>query len=869
MKRLKFILGSRTLLLFVFFIVVFESAGALDIAEKKPVVCTVTINSSDEKEVFKSYLGEEFDFVELTDFAKQGAGDWFLSACKEDIECDILVVSGHFGGSFFSYTGSGYSLSLSELQRRSCQKTCDGILKRPKEVFLFGCNTTAGKDHDDRTPEEYTSDLISSGFSRGQAERVSAFRYSPIGEETKERFQQVFPHSRIYGFHSKAPIGSHIVSRLNRYFESIPSYKSHLEAFPTEDENLLWSSAMKGQWIRSVNGDGGIENPVCVLEEDKPLYKKLDWVNKVLSDEEKSLVYIPVIDEYLKDWERRFGEGSWENFPSLELSVMESIQFNERGREKVEELLSSPIDGVLSAQIQVLNFGRRVAWYDEILYQERLSLLLRDIFKENLDLGQQDLVCSLNVEIDLKLEDLPGEAWNRYTLNAIGCVKPKDIRIHQVLLSVLREGSNSDRNSAAWALGKIGSKEPEVISGLLSALKDLNLDVRNSAVWALSKIGSKEPEVRLSLVFVLKDQDSDPAVRASVARALGRIGSKEPEVIQALVSALKDSDPAVRSSATRALGIIGSKEPEVISGLVSALKDPAPDVRNLAAWALERIGSKEPEVIQALVSALEYPKESNPDVRASVARALGRIGSKESEVISGLVSALKDPDPAVRHSAVWALRRIGSKEPEVRLSLVSVLKDQDSVPAVRALTAEILGRIGSKESEVISGLLSALKDDPAPSVRDSAAKALGRIGSKEPEVIQALVSVLKDQDSDPAVRRSAAWALGWIGSKEPEVIQALVSVLKDQDSDPAVRSSAAWALGKIDSKEPEVIQALVSALKDDPDSDVRSSAAWALGWIGSKEPEVISGLLSALKDDPAPSVRDSAKRALKVIGYTE
>ena len=135
----------------------FKSTDSL----KKPTICTVTINSSEEKEVFQSHLGEDFNFVELTDFATRSVldtgygnipqgpeiyNDWFLRACQKGVECDILVISGHFGGSFFG--SSGLHLGLTELQSRSCQQACDGILKKPKEVFLFGCNTTAGKDQD-------------------------------------------------------------------------------------------------------------------------------------------------------------------------------------------------------------------------------------------------------------------------------------------------------------------------------------------------------------------------------------------------------------------------------------------------------------------------------------------------------------------------------------------------------------------------------------------------------------------------------------------------------------------------------------------------------------------------------------------------
>ena len=451
-------------LLFLFLFPMFVFAKSVDsrsvsksVFKQKPTVCSVTINSSEEKEVFKFYLGEEFNFVELTEYGtKKGADDWFIGACNKGVECDILVVSGHFGGSFF-VTETNYRLALTELSRRSCQRVCDGILKKPREVFLFGCNTTAGKSQDHRTPQEYTEVLINDGFSRRQAEQISAFRYSPIGQKTKDRMRQVFPYSRIYGFHSQAPSGKNIVPRLESYFESVGSYKAHLEKFPTREENEFWSSAMKGQWIRSVDGDGGLENPVCVLEEDLPIYKKLSWVEEVLSDREKSLAYIPVIDVYLRDLERKFG-GDWEGFPSEELSLMERIQFNDQARERVDELLGSPIEGVISAQVQVLNFGQRVGWYDEEAYGGRLKGLTGGVFKENLDWEQKDFICSLGVELDLRIEDLPEESWNEYTVSAIGCVKPRDSRVHLALVELLKDKASEGqvRRDAARALGEIG-----------------------------------------------------------------------------------------------------------------------------------------------------------------------------------------------------------------------------------------------------------------------------------------------------------------------------------------------------------------------------------------------------------------------------
>src|SRR5213593_1656884 len=64
-------------------------------AEKK-TVCTITVNSADEKEAFRRSLpADKYQFVELVE---RGRPDWLESACRQGIRCDILVISGHYDG---------------------------------------------------------------------------------------------------------------------------------------------------------------------------------------------------------------------------------------------------------------------------------------------------------------------------------------------------------------------------------------------------------------------------------------------------------------------------------------------------------------------------------------------------------------------------------------------------------------------------------------------------------------------------------------------------------------------------------------------------------------------------------------------------
>lgn len=126
-------------------------------------VCSMTLNSNEEIELFKDKLTPlGWKFIELIPKNEDPYNEnWLQLSCEQKVKCDILVVSGHFGGTFFG--SSRYRLTTEELESRSCQTTCDGIFNQPKEVFLFGCNTLANKDKDQRTPEEYLQILRNDG----------------------------------------------------------------------------------------------------------------------------------------------------------------------------------------------------------------------------------------------------------------------------------------------------------------------------------------------------------------------------------------------------------------------------------------------------------------------------------------------------------------------------------------------------------------------------------------------------------------------------------------------------------------------------------------------------------------------------------
>jgi hypothetical protein len=161
---------------------------------QKKTVCTITVNSADEKDTFRARLPKgEYEFVELVE---KGRPDWLRSSCSRNVQCDVLVISGHFnaGDTFYSdRLDRNEFLEIDELERASCGASCPNLFSRLKEVYLFGCESL--------NPD-----------SRRYA--------SSHGESGRDRMRRLFQNvPSIYGFSSSAPVGPTAGMLINRYFD--------------------------------------------------------------------------------------------------------------------------------------------------------------------------------------------------------------------------------------------------------------------------------------------------------------------------------------------------------------------------------------------------------------------------------------------------------------------------------------------------------------------------------------------------------------------------------------------------------------------------------------------------------------------------
>jgi len=242
-------------------------AAAPALAEgTRQVVCTITVNSADERDAFRRYLpADQFDFVELVE---PGRPDWLASSCRRGIQCDVLVVSGHFAGSEFysSRPLTRETLKVDEIERVQCSGSC-GLFAKVKEVYLFGC--------DSLKPEP-------AKLATGEA------------ESNRELMRRLFPAVPvIYGFSSLAPYGRVAGPMLERFFESGGAGAIGSAAASEKLLKLFGPSSM-------TVASGAAADPLCRYHDDRiGAAQKLAWLAADLAADSPSGAAFERMEKFL------------------------------------------------------------------------------------------------------------------------------------------------------------------------------------------------------------------------------------------------------------------------------------------------------------------------------------------------------------------------------------------------------------------------------------------------------------------------------------------------------------------------------------------------------------------------------------------
>jgi hypothetical protein len=392
----------------------------------KFTICTMTINSPDEKKIFQAQAAKnpaKFNpVVELTQMGNDS--DWFSKACTSGIRCDQLVISGHFAGDFFGK--SGKSLSLKELETASCSKSCEGILNQPYEVFLFGCNTLSGKEGDSRTPAQYLQVLLSDGIPLAQAELVVQSRYGAVGDSHKASMQRAFGGElkQLYGFDSVGPSGANVKGFINNYFSKV-SAAGQLEKQQAkrmmnkvEMTNKALAESLKSTAFTqcaSVDTNDEKMKKVCgLLDARKNVGDKLDLTIELLGQEDY-LVYLPAISNFMAEIE--YNRLSEEDKKAFDL-----IKNNNVIKQQLLALIDKT-DG-LGLKSEWIMLAKNMGFISKEEVTLRLSAEVEKKFSKPLSDNDVEMLCSLDDTSFIKISDknLKNRSLGPRELQAFSCL---------------------------------------------------------------------------------------------------------------------------------------------------------------------------------------------------------------------------------------------------------------------------------------------------------------------------------------------------------------------------------------------------------------------------------------------------------------
>jgi hypothetical protein len=381
---------------------------------RKTTVCTITVNSPDEKETFRKHLPKDrFEFIELVE---KGQPNWLARSCARGIRCDLLIVSGHLAGrSFFSdRLESKDQLPLDELERVSCSESCPDLFGNLKQVFLFGCGTLSAAAVQSVGADARRS-LERSGLPRAEVERILSALDRDYAESNEVRMRRIFfDVPALYGFGSKAPLGPAAASALSRYFRSPGSMQEMLRvqerlargAGP-QAANRRLASHFTDSGMKVVGGltvaDPAVRvrAEMCTFFDDRQSpASKLDFIGELLGREMAEVrMYLERVETYLEGINDE-ATGSPEWWTSLS-----RIAADEEARERFLQFARDADPPPV--RLRMMDVAFRLGWLTpEQERQEQVQLVQRLLEAPRLGMGEADIICKLANAQDIGVNEL-------------------------------------------------------------------------------------------------------------------------------------------------------------------------------------------------------------------------------------------------------------------------------------------------------------------------------------------------------------------------------------------------------------------------------------------------------------------------------
>jgi len=532
-------------------------------AEPK-TVCTITVNSADERETFRRNLpADQYRFVELVE---RGRPDWLASACRKGVQCDVLLISGHFDGGDEFYSDrldARESLPVDEMERVSCSDSCPALFSQLKEVYLFGCNTLNPEAVTSASAEVVRS-FLRSGHSQADAEALAQVLSERHAQSNRERMREIFKDVPvIYGFSSKAPLGRSAGPVLERYLQTGGAAEI---ATGRASAKLLALFAPVSMTVASGSSErdplAGYRRDVCHFSDDRlSAAQKLDFVHALL---QRDMAEVRMFLEHLEKYSPALTEAS--RSEPMAADALAGIGADSRARERYLEFMRDADQ--MAVRARMIGLAERLGWLTPAERRAELIAMIDDrLARSTVGAQDVDLVCTLNREhaLDDTLDALArvsadrmldvghagivaclgSRAGHARVLQAMTSAKDDDVQVAQVYLRHRPIVDVGELRLVAAGIARMSNQEAQVRALDALALHRLTDETSLDSLTHLFPV-AKSLEVQRAIAGILIRADYQTIAKPELVQALRthrRKSADGQDLIDILIRRLQASLP--------------------------------------------------------------------------------------------------------------------------------------------------------------------------------------------------------------------------------------------------------------------------------------------------------------------------------------
>jgi hypothetical protein len=537
------------------------AAWANDVHADKKTVCSITVNSPDEREMFRRNLPpNEYDFVELVE---RGRPDWLTSACRKGVHCDLLIISGHFDGGDEFYSDrldAREFLPVDEMERASCSDSCPGLFSQLKEVYLFGCNTLNAEAMRSASAEIGRS-LVRSGHSRADAERLSQVLNERHGESNRDRMRRIFRDVPvIYGFSSKAPLGTMAAPILDRYFQSAPDGEIGTGRASSKLLGLFAPSSMTvGAGVKDSDPDAAFRRDVCHFSDDRlSPAQKLDFVHGLMGRE---MAEVRMFFDHIEKYSASLSEPV-RQAPSVS-RALDEIARDESARKRYMDFARDADQPAVRARM--MGLAHSLGWLSPADRRvELMRMIDEQLAGDAVSSAEVNLACELNKDRSLspelyRLQVSPAQAnkvphaavlaclgsaeGHARILRALTSPNAEEVQIAQIYLRHRPIADASEFRGLATGIARMNGSDAQV-RALDTLAQNPLFDREGLEEMTQLFLRAKSVNVQRAIAGILIRSDYRAIARPELVRALRQHRLKSPggeDLIDVLIRRLQTS----------------------------------------------------------------------------------------------------------------------------------------------------------------------------------------------------------------------------------------------------------------------------------------------------------------------------------------